>query len=156
MKAKKTWVEKLNNDKDLPKVVAIPPRMQKNWGKGTLVIPKPREVRDVILRVPRRKLITIPQIAKRLAKQHDATIGCPITVGIFAWIAAYAAEEEEQAGKKRVAPYWRVIKAGGELNPRYPGGIANLRKRLQAEGHTIITKGKRLLVQDYEKYLVKE
>ena len=43
------------------------------------------------------------------------------------------------------------MKNGGEINPKYPGGAAAVAARLQAEGHSIIAKGKRLLVADYEK-----
>ena len=49
--------------------------------------------------------------------------------------------------------YWRTLKSGGELNPKYPGGIAKLRKRLAAEGHRVVAKGKRFFVADYEKCL---
>ena len=81
------------------------------------------------------------------------TIACPITTGIFAWIAAHAAEEAAGEGKKRTTPYWRTLKTGGELNPKYPGGLPALRQRLEAEGHEIIAKGKRLFVAEYEKRL---
>ena len=94
-------------------------------------------------KVPKGKLITINEIRAKLAKKHGADFACPITTGIFAWIAAHAADEAEQDGKKRITPYWRTLKSGGELNAKYPGGIANVRKRLEAEGHTIIQRGKR-------------
>ena len=69
------------------------------------------------------------------------------------WIAAHAAAEAEAEGIKRVTPYWRTLKTGGEVNPKYPGGPAVLAKRLRAEGHKIVSKGKRVLVADYEKKL---
>ena len=40
---------------------------------------------------------------------------------------------------------------GGEVNPKYPGGAVALSKRLRAEGHKIVAKGKRTLVVDYER-----
>ena len=85
-----------------------------------------------------------------MAKQHKADFGCPITTGIFAWIAAHAAAEELEGGRKRVTPYWRTLKTGGEVNPKYPGGVAAQRKLLAAEGHKVVQKGKRLLVVDFE------
>ena len=101
-------------------------------------------------RVPRGKLITINEIRSALAQKHGATVGCPITTGIFAWIAAHAADEASTAGKKRTTPYWRTLKSGGELNAKYPGGIAALKKLLEAEGHRVVPKGKRWLVEGYE------
>ena len=50
-------------------------------------------------------------------------------------------------------PYWRTLKTGGELNPKYPGGVEGIAKRLRAEGHKIVSKGKRTFVADYEKKL---
>ena len=151
MAKRKSWREKLADSKDLPKVLAITGRMTARWGSGTVAIPAPIEVDAIMQRVPRGKVITINEIRARVAAKHGATVGCPITTGIFAWIAAHAAEEAAAAGPKRVTPYWRTLKVGGELNAKYPGGIAKLRKLLEGEGHTIVKKGKRYLVADYER-----
>lgn len=155
MSKKKSWQEKLRDQKDLPRVDPINERMSQRWGTGTVVIPAPLEVDEIMRQVPRRKLITINEIRQLLAERYEATIACPITTGIFAWIAAHAAEEALSEGKKRVTPYWRTLKTGGELNAKYPGGIENLRSRLQAEGHTVIQKRKRFFVENYEASLVK-
>lgn len=161
MKAKKSWQEKLKDNKGLPKVEKITEKMSKRWGTGTVVIPAPIEVDEVMRKVPKGKLITINQIREILARKHKATIGCPITTGIFAWIAAHGAEEARAEGKKdlpagrQVTPWWRTLKSSGELNEKYPGGVENQKKLLEQEGHKIIQKGKRFLVVDYEKFLVK-
>jgi hypothetical protein len=49
------------------------------------------------------------------------------------------------------------LKTGGILNEKYPGGLANLKKRLEAEGHTVIQKGKskHFMVEDFKKSLIK-
>jgi hypothetical protein len=154
-KTRKTWNEKLTDGKGLPKKFKIEGRLSKRWGKGTCVVPAPREVDAVMKRVRNGKLITINEIRATLAVKHRATIACPVTTGIFAWIAAHAANEAEEAGRKRITPYWRTLKNGGELNPKYPGGIGNLRARLEAEGHRIVAKGKRFFVADVDKFIVK-
>jgi alkylated DNA nucleotide flippase Atl1 len=155
MAKKKSWQEKLQDSKDLPKVAKITGRMQTRWGRGTCVIPAPLEVNEVMRRVPKGKLVTINEIRAHLAKKHRATIGCPITTGIFAWIAAHAAAEASSEGKKRITPYWRTLKSGGELNAKYPGGVADLNARLEAEGHQVVQRGKRVLVVDFEKAMAK-
>ena len=155
MAKRKTWTEKLADAKGLPKVEKIAGRMRKTWGTGTIAIPSPREVDAIMRKVPDGKLITINEIRARVAKKHKATIGCPMTTGIFAWIAAHAADEQAAAGKSQVTPYWRTLKAGGELNPKYPGGLARLRSLLEAEGHQIVTRGQRLFVANYEQSLVR-
>jgi len=151
MPKRKSWSEKLKDSKGLPKVEKITGKMSKKWGIGTVVIPAPMEVDEMMRRVPEGKLITINEIRKALAKKHKATIGCPMTAGIFAWIAANAAEEQRQECKKDITPYWRTLKTGGVINPKYPGGVEAQKKLLEKEGHKVIQKGKKHIVDDYEK-----
>jgi hypothetical protein len=153
---KKSWQEKLADSKGLPKVAEIDPKsMSARWGAGTFVIPAPIEVDEIMRQVPKGKLITIDEIRKALAQKHRTTIACPITTGIFAWIAAHAAAESAAEGKKRTTPFWRTLKTKGELNPKYPGGIEAIRSRLEEEGHEVVQKGKRFLVKNFERALVK-
>jgi len=153
-KLRKSWREKLADSKDLPKVEEITGKMSKRWGTGTVVIPAPREVDEIMRNVPEGKLITINQIRAKLARKHGASIGCPITTGIFAWVAANAAEEEATEGKKNITPYWRTLKTGGLINEKYPGGLDGQKKLLEDEGHKVIQKGKQYIVADFEKHLV--
>jgi hypothetical protein len=153
-KPKKSWREKLADNKGFPQVAEIDCNKSKRWGTGTFVIPAPIEVDAAMKKVRRGKLTTIDAIRRALAKKHGTTIACPITTGIFAWIAAHAAGEDETAGRRRITPYWRTLKTGGELNPKYPGGIKNLRARLTAEGHRIIKKGPRYFVANFAASLV--
>jgi hypothetical protein len=153
-KSKRSWREKLADSKDLPKVVKIDATKSKRWGTGTMVIPAPLEVDALMKTVRRGKLTTTDALRRVLANQHGTTNACPVTTGIFAWIAAHAADEGEQAGQKRITPYWRTLKTGGELNPKYPGGIKNVRARLIAEGHRIVKKGERYFVADFERSVV--
>jgi alkylated DNA nucleotide flippase Atl1 len=80
-------------------------------------------------------------------------VACPIVTGIHARIAAGAAGKDEEEGKKRITPYWRTLKGGGELNPKYPGGLSGQRHRLEEEGLEVESRGKRLFVRDYERFL---
>ena len=153
MRTRKSWREKLADSKGLPKVARICGNMTRRWGTGTMVIPAPREVDAIMRRVPRGKLITINEIRASIARKHGASFGCPITTGIFAWIAAHAAAEAATDGETDITPYWRTLKTGGELNPKYPGGIRAIKRRLRAEGHRVVAKGKRFVVADYEKHL---
>ena len=141
MKKRKSWQEKLAVNKGLPKVQEITGKMSKRWGTGTVVIPAPKEVDEIMNQVPRGKIITINQIRTMLAQKHGASIGCPITTGIFAWVAAHAAAEAAAEGKGNTTPYWRTLKSTGELNPKYPGGVDAQAARLKEEGH-IVEPGK--------------
>ncbi|OYD15165.1 hypothetical protein CH333_06435 [candidate division WOR-3 bacterium JGI_Cruoil_03_44_89] len=152
-KTRKSWREKLTDSRNLPKVERITEKMSKRWGTGTVVIPAPREVDEIMRKVPRSGLTTINEIRKKLAEKHGATIGCPITTGIFAWIAAHAAEEAAVEGERSITPYWRTLKTGGIINPKYPGGVDAQKKLLEKEGHRVVKKGKRYVVVDFEKSL---
>jgi hypothetical protein len=152
-KAKKSWREKLADDKELPKVCKATGKLSKSWGEGRFVIPAPREVDALMKQVPKGRVVTINELRAALAMKHQADFACPITTGIFSWISAHAAAEDEVEGKKRVTPFWRILKMGGEVNPKYPGGAVTLAKRLRAEGHKNVSKGKRTFVSDFEKKL---
>ena len=153
MRTKKSWREKLADSKGLPKVGQVTGKMAKRWGRGTMVIPAPLEVDALMKQVPRGRLVTINELRAALATKHKAGFACPLTTGIFAWIAAHAAAEAKREGAKRITPYWRTLKSGGELNPKYPGGVARVAKQLKGEGHRVVRKGKRRFVAGYERAL---
>lgn len=155
MRTRKSWHAKLADSKDLPKVEPLTGPMSARWGKGTILIPAPLEVDRIMKKIPRGKLITVNEIREALARAHGATLTCPLTTGIFARIAACAAEEDEAAGKKRCTRYWRTLKTGGEVNPKFPGGVEALGARLRAEGHKLVRRGQRTFVLDYERRLAK-
>ncbi len=156
MKTRKSWQEKLADSKDLPMVQEITGKMSTRWGTGSVCIPAPIEVDEIMRKVSEGKLITINHIREVVAKRHGATIGCPITTGFFANIAARAAEEAAAEGKKDITPYWRILKSGGELNEKYPGGLEAQAAHLREEEHTVeLGRGKKPpKVKDFEKYLV--
>lgn len=149
-KAKRSWREKLADDKGLPRVERIEGDRTRRWGEGTFVIPAPREVDALMRKVPEGRLLLMDDLRAALAREHGATIACPLTTGIFAWIASHAAAEAEALGETGITPYWRTLKVRGEINPKYPGGVEEVVRRLEAEGHRVVRRGKRYFVVGYE------
>lgn len=147
--AKKTFREKLA-DKGLPKVEPLSGGMEKRYGPGTILIPAPYEVKQIMDEVPFGRVITINDMRQYLADQHGATMACPIVTGILARIVAGAAGEDEADGETSITPYWRTLKSGGLLNEKYPGGLLLQKQRLEQEGHQITVKRKRYLLEQYE------
>ena len=145
--AKKTFNEKLNFSGDLPKVEKLDPRLIERYKASTMVIAAPIEYDQLMKKVPKGKLTTIDRMMAHIAKKHHAGCACPMTAGIFVNIAAHASEER---GGKNETPWWRTLKKDGQLNEKFPDGIDGQKTRLEAEGHTIIQKGKRYLVENYE------
>lgn len=97
-------------------------------------------------------MITVGNIREYFANVNNADFTEPITAGIFISIAAWASYQRSI----EETPYWRTLKANGELNAKYPGGEEAQKEKLEAEGHTILKKGRTTIkyyVMNYEKYL---
>jgi hypothetical protein len=156
-RARKSWHEKLEKPvAGLPKVVDVPDKWVKTMGGRRVLVPTPMMVDELVRTVPQRKLITVGRIRQRLAQQFRADSTCPLTTGIFLRIISEAAEEDRQAGKKQLTPYWRVVKDDGGLNPKFPGGVEGHAQKLREEGHEVVSdKGKKPpRVMDFVKSLV--
>ncbi len=152
-KSRTTWREKLEKKQD-PKVVKVPPKMRKRFGSETMLVATPLLVDALVRKVKKGKLVVVTQLMERLAKDFHADSTCPMTTGIFLRISAEAAEEDRKSGKKQITPYWRVLKVGGRLNEKFPGGVKSQASRLRKEGHTV-TPGKPPRVKDFENSLQK-
>ena len=136
-----------------PKLVEVPERWARRIGHGKMLVPSPLLVDAAIKKIPGGKLATVNTIRDYLADEYKADVACPLTTGIFLNIAANAAEEDRIKGKIQITPYWRVLKEGGSLNPKFPGGVKQQAKYLKQEGFEII-KGKTndsFVVKDYKK-----
>lgn len=146
-----TWREKLEKEM-LPELVNVPPKWATLIGKGRMLIPTPLLVDAAVRKIPKGKLATVNGIRHYLADESGAYMTCPLTTGIFLNICAHAAEEDKINGKKRITPYWRVLKEAGQLNPKFPGGIDQQAAYLRKEGFDIMTSksGKRFFVKNYE------
>ena len=147
--AKKTWNEKLNDSKDMPCVSEVAP--ESSWARkhgGTrMCLPSPLCYDRVMKSVPQGKLLTTERIRTHFAKKHNADFTCPLLTGIFTNLAAHASAERKGVDE---TPYWRTLKSGGELNEKYPDGIDGQRIHLEMEGHTVIQKGKRYFVENFQ------
>ena len=103
-------------------------------------------------KIPYGKVITVGKIRDYFAEISGADFTEPITAGIFVSIVAWASYQRSEDE----TPYWRTLKANGELNAKYPNGVEAQKEKLEAEGLTIIEKGrknKRYYVKNYEKFL---
>ena len=153
--ARKTFNEKLNDSKDMPKIIKIEDEKSiERYGGENMLIAPPLEYNEIMAKIPVGKVITITEIREFLAKKHDAEFTCPLTAGIFLSLAAQASEERDD----NKIPFWRTLKKDGELNPKYPGGVEYQKEMLKKEGHSFLTKGRkniRYFVENYEEKLFK-
>lgn len=150
---KKDFNAMLQDNKDMPKVQIITDEESiKKYGGDKMYFAPPAAYDAVMKKVPFGKLLTVGKIREYFARINDADFTEPITAGIFVSIAAWASYQRTDDK----TPYWRTLKANGELNPRYPGGVESQKEKLEEEGHEIIRKGRKnfkYYVKDYEKFL---
>lgn len=150
---KKDFNKMLNDSKDMPKIVTITDEKSiEKYGGSKMYFAPPIDYDKVMRLVPKGKLITVGTIREHFAKQNNADFTDPITAGIFCSIAAWASFQRTDD----ITPYWRTLKANGELSPKYPGGVEEQKKLLETEGFTVIKKGRtniRYYVKDYENFL---
>ena len=152
---KKDFNAMLHDSKDMPKFQIITDQKSiEKYGGNKMYFAPPIDYDKVMKQIPYGKVITIEKIREYFAKLSKADFTEPITAGIFVSIAAWASHQRLEDK----TPYWRTLKANGELNPKYPGGILAQKEKLEAEGHTIIQKGRtniRYFVKCYEDSLFK-
>ncbi|HOQ63106.1 MAG TPA: MGMT family protein [Clostridia bacterium] len=143
----------LRDSKDMPKFQTITDEASiAKYGGNRMYFAPPIDYDAVMKKVPCGKLVTVGTIREYFALKSGADFTEPITAGVFVSIAAWASHQ--RADDK--TPYWRTLKANGELNEKYPGGAMAQKEKLEAEGHTVITKGRkniRYYVKDYEQAL---
>ena len=150
---KKDFNAMLHDSKDMPKLQIITDEKSiEKYGGNRMYFAPPIDYDRAMRQVPFGKVITVGDLREHFARLNGADFTEPITAGIFVSIAAWASFQRAEDE----TPWWRTLKANGELNPKYPGGIEAQRKRLEAEGHRILQKGRtniRYYVEDYERFL---
>ena len=150
---KKDFNAMLADSKGMPRIqIVTDPATIRKYGGDRMYFAPPIDYDRALRRAPRGMVTTVGEIRAFFAREAGADFTEPITAGVFVSIAAWASFQR-QADE---TPYWRTLKAGGELNPKYPGGIEAQREKLEAEGHTVIRRGRknfRYYVENYEKVL---
>ena len=150
---KKDFNAMLNDSKDMPKMQTITDQKSiEKYGGSRMYFAPPIAYDEVMKKVPYGKVITVGRIREYFAEKSGADFTEPFTAGIFVSIAAWASDQRSEDK----TPYWRTLKANGELNAKYPGGMEAQKEKLEAEGHTVIQKGRkniRYFVKAYEKVL---
>ena len=145
--SRKDFNAMLQRDNGMPKIqIVTDPATLKKYGRRMFFAP-PLAYDAVMRRVPAGKVITVGLIREYFARRGGADFTDPITAGIFVSIAAWASF---QRAEDKI-PWWRTLKAGGELNPKFPGGIEEQKRLLEAEGHQVVGRTRlRYFVKGYE------
>lgn len=150
---KKDFNAMLRDPKGMPRIqIVTDPGTIEKYGGSRMYFAPPADYDRAMRQVPRGMVTTIGEIRAHFAREAGADFTEPITAGVFVSIAAWASFQRD----RDETPYWRTLKAGGALNPKYPGGVEAQREKLKAEGHTVVRRGRKNIhyyVLDYEKAL---
>lgn len=150
---KKDFNAMLNNPKDMPKIQRLTDAKSiEKYGGDKMYFAPPLAYDQIMKQIPEGKIITITAIRAYLAQLNNADFTEPITAGIFTSIAAWASYQRST----NLTPYWRTLKANGEIHPKFPNAPDSQIQKLEAERHRIIQRGRknlRFYVENYQEVL---
>ena len=154
MPKRKSALDHLNAGR-VPHIVHMIPKGAPGYAEargGAMVVSSPAEVNEIIRKVKPGEVITLNDVRALLADRHHVAVACPVSTAIFANMVARAAEElrERDMPVAELTPWWRVLRKGGLLNPKLPGGVQRQAALLRAEGVVSSPLRKELAVYDYE------
>ena len=89
------------------KIVDIPIKMEKYYGRGKMLHPSIEVVEDALRNIPQGKITTIELVCKKLAQDFGTDVTCPMRTGNnIKKIAKTFSEVEIDIN----IPFWRVIR----------------------------------------------
>lgn len=153
MAKRKTALEHLNSGRQPHIVPMIPPGAPgyREAAGGAMVVSSPAEVNALVRTLRPGEIVTLDDLRQALARRHRVAVACPVSTAIFLNMAPRAAEEQRLVlPDEELTPWWRVLKKGGFLNPKYPGGTVAQQALLEAEGVRVSPLRKQPAVFDYE------
>ena len=153
MPRKRSAIEHMRSGRT-PHIVGVIPKGAPGYAEakgGAMVVSSPSEVDELIRSIGPGEVATLDDIRAALALRHKVAVVCPVSTAIFANMGARAAEELREMGapEHELTPWWRVLKKGGFLNPKLPGGVVRQAELLGAEGVRSSPLRKQLAVYDF-------
>jgi alkylated DNA nucleotide flippase Atl1 len=153
MSRRRSALDHLNSGRE-PHIVPFIPPGAPGFAEargGSMVVSSPAEVDGVIRRLEPGEVMTLDDLRAFLARRHAVAVACPVSTAIFANMSARAAEECRAMGVEpdALTPWWRLLKKGGFLNPKLPGGVERQAELLRAEGVRVSPLRRQLAVYDF-------
>jgi hypothetical protein len=134
MAIKKSWLDKLNENKE-PKIKRIDIDFADIPSGSNMLIPTPKLIDKYIQEIGVGKRIDTKTLRKDLAIAHNADYTCPVTTGIFLRIVAEANYEKLQQGEllEEITPFWRAIEPNSTLAKKLTFGQDFLLQQIDNE-----------------------
>ena len=153
MAKRKSALDHLNNGRTPHIVSMIPPGAPgyREADGGAMVVSSPAEVNALVRCLRPGEIVTLDDLRQALARRHQVAVACPVSTAIFLNMCARAAEEQRLMGvpEGELTPWWRVLRKGGFLNPKYPGGTEAQQALLEAEGVRVSALRRKPAVFDF-------
>lgn len=89
-----------------PKIVPVPEKMEKYFGRGTMLHPDIQMIEGLIEKIPKGKITTINSLAKRLSDDFETDVTCPMRTGNHL---------KKLSKIPSKLPFWRVIRTDGKM-----------------------------------------
>ncbi|MBV6646515.1 MAG: MGMT family protein [Cyclobacteriaceae bacterium] len=123
------------------RIVNIPEKMEKFYGAGKMLHPTLELIEQTLAQVSFGKVITIDMLCKKLARDFETEVTCPMRTGnAIKKIASSSAAETD------TIPFWRVLRKDWSLMNLKDPELSMA--RLQEEGFTLsFGKSDRVIVQ---------
>lgn len=157
MSKRKSAIDHLASGREPHVVHMIPPGAPgfREAAGGAMVISSPAEVDQLVRHLRAGEVVTLDELRAAIARRHAVAVACPVSTAIFLNMCARAAEERRGMGvpEDELTPWWRVLKKGGFLNPKYPGGTEQQAAHLAADGVRTSLLRRQLAVFDYAERL---
>lgn len=117
------------------KKVAIPEKMEKFYGTGTILHPDQEMIEEMIREIPSGKVATVDAVCQKLAEDHDTNVTCPMRTSNF--VKTITKIYADNTGS---IPFWRVIGKNHRLiNSAF---VYMCVERLEKEGFGVKESGK--------------
>ena len=91
----------------ISKIVDIPVKMEKFYGKGKMLHPSIEEIEELVKKIPKGKVITIDALAKKLTLDFGTDVTCPMRIGNA---IKKISERYSNDNIDYNLPFWRVIR----------------------------------------------
>jgi alkylated DNA nucleotide flippase Atl1 len=124
--------------------VQIAPQLERFFGcSGRMLKPCAATVAALVAQIPSGQVATTESLRRTLANQFGVEVTCPYDTKM-------ALLEISNNSSLNHVPFWRVVKANGELMPKIADGLEAQATLLQAEGFVVDDSGKKPRIKAFK------
>jgi alkylated DNA nucleotide flippase Atl1 len=128
-------------------IVQIAPQLERFFGtSGRMLKPCAATVAALVSQIPSGQVATTDALRHKLADQFGVEVACPYDTKM----ALLEISNDSSLNQGLNVPYWRVVKANGELMPKFAGGLEVQTALLRAEGFVVDDSGKKPRIKPFK------